>query len=109
MALMNLVYRDKLFPRSAYSRTFDHLVAKAPARTACKIMVELLSLAHERTCEAELAELLEADLEAGRLPDLATLMARFAPQVAALPVVTVRFPALSTYDDLRSVNLGDVA
>jgi hypothetical protein len=26
-----------------------------------------------------------------------------------LPVVTVRFPALSTYDDLTSLNLGDVA
>jgi hypothetical protein len=72
-------------------------------------MVELLSLAHDRACEAELAALLEADLEAGRLPDLAVLMARFAPQLAALPVVTVRFPALSTYDDLTSLNLGDVA
>ena len=72
-------------------------------------MVELLSLAHDRACEAELAALLEADLEAGRLPDLAVLMARFAPQLAAVPVVTVRFPALSTYDDLTSLNLGDVA
>lgn len=109
MALMNLVYRDKLFPRTAYARTFDQLLANTPPRTACKIMVGLLSLAHDRACEAELAALLETDLEAGRLPDLAVLMARFAPQLAALPVVTVRFPALSTYDDLTSLNLGDVA
>ena len=108
-ALMKLGYRDKLFPRTAYARTFDQLLANTPPRTACKIMVELLSLAHDRACEAELAALLEADLEAGRLPDLAVLMARFAPQLAALPVVTVRFPALSSYDDLTSLNLGDVA
>jgi transposase InsO family protein len=109
MALMNLVYRDKLFPRTAYARTFDQLIAKEPARTACKVMTELLALAHERACEAELAALLEADLTAGRLPDLAALKARFAPQVTALPMVTVRLPALSAYDELRHTELGDVA
>ena len=33
-------------------------------------MVDLLALAHEQACEAELAERLDADLEQGRLPDL---------------------------------------
>lgn len=70
MVLMNLVYRDKLFPRAAYARTFEQLAAKEPARKASKTMVELLSLPHERACEAELAALLQADLDAGRLPDL---------------------------------------
>jgi hypothetical protein len=109
MALMTLVYRDKLFPRTAYARTFDQLVAQQPARKACKIMVELLSLAHERACEAQLAGLLEADLNAGRLPDLDALKARFAPSITALPTVTVRFPSLSAYDELGTVDLGDAA
>lgn len=33
-------------------------------------MVDLLALAHERGCEAGLADQLAADLDAGRLPDL---------------------------------------
>lgn len=109
MALLNLVYRDKLFPRTAYARTFDQLIAKQPARSACKIMVELLALAHERGCEGELASLLEADLQAGQLPDLVALKAHFAAQPTALPAVTVRFPALSAYDELGRTSLGDAA
>ena len=62
MALLNLVYRDQLFPREAYRRTFERLTERLPARAACRTMVALLALAHERGCEAELAELLAADL-----------------------------------------------
>ena len=36
-------------------------------RDACRKMVELLSMAHERPCEAELADLLAQDLDEGRL------------------------------------------
>jgi ABC transporter substrate binding protein (PQQ-dependent alcohol dehydrogenase system) len=70
MALLNLVYRDRLFPREAYRRTFDLLRQRLPDKKACRLMVDLLALAHERGCEAELAEQLAADLDAGRLPDL---------------------------------------
>jgi hypothetical protein len=38
-----------------------------------------LSLAHDRACEAELAEAIDAELNAGRLPDLSTLGRSFAP------------------------------
>ena len=48
-------------------------------------MVNLLALAHERGCEAELATLLAADLAAGQLPDLAALRTRFAPDPATCP------------------------
>jgi hypothetical protein len=61
MALLKLVYRDQLFPREAYRQTFDRLIAALPDRVACRQMVELLAMAHERACEAELAELLAAD------------------------------------------------
>src|SRR3984885_5337573 len=62
MALLNLVYRDKLFPRDAYRRTFDRLLEKLPEKSACRLMVDLLALAHDRGCEAELAAILESDL-----------------------------------------------
>lgn len=83
--------------------------AALPDRMACRITVELLALAHERACEAELAHLIEADLDAGRLPDMAALRARFAPDAAALPAVTIRNPALSAYEDLAASSAGDAA
>ncbi len=79
MALLNLVYRDRLFPRDAYRKTFDRLRERLPDKKACRIMVDLLALANERGCEAELADQLTADLDAGRLPDLNQLRAHFAP------------------------------
>jgi hypothetical protein len=39
-------------------------------------------------------------LEAGRLPDLHALRARFAPDASALPRVEVRLPPLSQYEQL---------
>ena len=70
MALLGLVYRDQLFPRQAYARTFEALTASLPARAACRTMVGILALAHEQACEAELANRLATDLEQGRLPNL---------------------------------------
>ena len=32
MALLNLVYRDQLFPRDAYRQTFDRLLEKLPGK-----------------------------------------------------------------------------
>ncbi len=100
MALLGLVYRDQLFPRDAYKQTFDRLLERLPAKSACRLMVNLLALAHERGCEAELAELLAADLAAGQLPDLAALRARFAPDPAALPEVVVHLTPLAAYEAL---------
>ena len=106
MALMKLVYRDQLFPRAAYARTFDRLIEALPERSACQMMVELLSLAHERACEAELAELLNTGLAANRLPDMAALRRRFAPDPAALPEIIVKLAPLNSYDALLA---GDAA
>ena len=70
MALLNLVYREQLFPRRAYQRAFEALLASDGEKRACRTMVGLLALAHDRACEAELGEVIEAELDAGRLPDL---------------------------------------
>ena len=103
MALNNLVYRDQLFPRPAYARAFEALHQSVGDKRACKLTVELLALAHDRGCEAELAGLIDAELDAGRLPDLAILRERFAPNPACVPVIEVKFVALSTYDELAAV------
>ena len=109
MALLNLVYREQLFPRDAYRRTFDRLLEKLPEKSACRMMVDLLALAHERGCEAELASILAADLAANQLPDMAALRERFAPDPAALPEVVVRLAPLSDYEELLSDDMGDAA
>ena len=100
MALLNLVYRDQLFPRRAYDRAFEALLAAGNDRQACVTAVALLSLAHERGCEAELAEALDADLEAGRLPDLPALRERFQRTGAPVTGVVVDRVPLSVYDEL---------
>ena len=62
MALLNLVYRDQLFPRESYRLTFEQLREHLTDREACRSMVELLSLAHDRSCEAQLGEKLAEGL-----------------------------------------------
>lgn len=109
MALMGLVYRDKLFPRPAYARAFEAMVAKLPARIACRTMVDLLALAHERACEARLAACLTADLDSGRLPDLTRLRALFTPDADAVPDIVVSYTPLSAYEELASVHQGEAA
>jgi hypothetical protein len=105
MALINLVYRDQLFPRFAFARVFDALRELGDDRRACKVMVELLAIAHERACEAELALAIEADLAAGRLPDIKVLQAQFQPDTRSAPEVTVELAPLSAYDELALVAL----
>jgi hypothetical protein len=113
MALLNLVYRDRLFPREAYRRIFDLLVERLPERQACRIMVELLGLAHERGCESELADELTVCLDDRQLPDMAALRVRFAPDPARLPNVVVRLAPLQAYEALIGANhepvMGDAA
>ena len=102
MALLNLVYRDQLFPRTAYARAFEALIAQQGEKRGCRIMVGLLALAHERACESELADIIASDLDAGRLPDLKVLCERFAPSAAAIPNVTVALASLAAYDEIVS-------
>jgi len=106
MALLNLVYRDALFPRPAYKRAFEALLAQGPERAACRATVGLLALAHEQGCEAELAAALEAILAAGELPDLEALRSRFAPARGPIPQIDVRLPSLASYDALCAGQTG---
>lgn len=99
-ALLNLVYRDQLFPRTAYRRTWDALTAALDPRLACRTMVALLALAHEAGCEADLAGQLDRCLDIGELPDPGALQRRFMPSTGDLPTVTVALPAAAAYDTL---------
>jgi hypothetical protein len=103
MALLNLVYREQLFPRRAYQRAFEALLGANAERRACRTMVGLLALAHDRACEAELAQAIDVELDIGRLPDLDSLCRRFAPDPAAIPDILVELVPLHLYDELGTV------
>ena len=108
MALLNLVYRDQLFPRRAYARAFAALLANGSEKQACRTMVGLLALAHDRACEADLAQAIDADLDTGVLPDLDRLCDRFKPDRAAIPDVVVELVPLSAYDELAAVRAPNI-
>ena len=78
-------------------------MAAESEKQACRIMVGLLALAHDRACELELAQAIDADLDAGVLPDLDRLRERFKPDRAAIPDVAVELVPLSAYDELAAV------
>jgi transposase InsO family protein len=103
MALLNLVYRDQLFPRPAYKRAFEALLANESEKIACRTTVGLLALAHDRACETELADAIEAALDAGEMLDLHRLRERFTPDHVAIPEVVVAVMPLSAYDELAVV------
>lgn len=108
-AFLNLTYRDQLFPRAAYRRAWEALTAALPPQAACRTMVGLLALAHERACEADLAAAIEAVLEAGDLPQLAVLQDRFGATTPVLPSVSVILPAAATYDALLTGEPREIA
>ena len=99
-ALRHLVYRDALFPRAAYARTWQAVDAALPATQACRVMVGLLELAAAGACEAALADRLDAILDAGQLPDLAALKDQFAPKTPQVADVTIPAPDLGAYNHL---------
>jgi hypothetical protein len=105
MALNNLVYRNQLFPRPAYRRAFEALSAQVGDKRACKVTVELLALAHDRACEAELAQAIDTGLDEGRLPDIDKLRSRFQPDAASIPNVVVALVPLDSYDELATVHV----
>ena len=102
MALMGVLYRDQLFPRRAVRDMFTALLEQAGEKVACRMMVDLLALAHDRGCETELADHLEEDLRQHRRPDIVTLRTLFGPSESARPVVTVQMADLASYNTLVS-------
>jgi len=99
-AFKGLVFRDALFPREAYRRTWEQLDLKLPQRQACQTMVALLEMAARDGIEGVLAQRLDTLLGAGVLPDVQQLRAEFAPRKPELPQITVEIPAVSVYDAL---------
>jgi hypothetical protein len=103
-ALAGSVYRDGLFPRTEYAAAWAALSDALPQRDACRRMVDLLGLAHDEACEAELAALIADDLVAGVLPEARRLTLRLEPRRRSLPTdVPVALTDLASFDALLEV------
>jgi hypothetical protein len=99
-ALRGLAYRDALFPRPAYARTWTALDRTLPPKAACKAMVALLDLAAYGGCETALAARLDSILDTGDIPDIAALTAEFRPALQTIVDVTILPPDITAYDRL---------
>lgn len=99
-AFKGLLFRDALFPREAYRRTWEQLEATLTPRQACQTIVALLEMAARDGIEGVLAQRLDALHEVGELPDIKRLREEFAPRKTELPRITVNIPPASVYDAL---------
>ena len=99
-AFRHSVFREDLFPRTAFRRAWDVLDAGLDPRQACRVDVGLLHLAATHACEGQLADHLDAVIDAGRLPDLDTARAAVAPRASSTPLVHVSAPDPAAYDHL---------
>lgn len=100
-AFKGLVFRDALFPREAYRRTWEQLESKLPQRQACQTIVALLEMAAHDGVETVLAQRLDVLRLAGELPDVKRLREEFVARVTEVPQeVTVEIPPASRYDAL---------
>ena len=100
-ALAGSIYRDELFPGTAYAEAWRRLSSALPQKDACRRMVALLALAHDEACETELGKLIDQDLAAGRLPDARQLRGHLQRHEPELPVdVPVALTALASFDGL---------
>ena len=99
-AFKGLVFRNALFPREVYRRTWEQLDLKLSQRQACQTIVALLEMAARDGVEGALAARLDTLLAAGELPDVKRLREEFAPHRTEVPLITVEIPAARIYDAL---------
>ncbi len=99
-AFRHSVFREDLFPRTAFRRAWERLDERLEPRKACRVYVGLLHLAATHACEAQLADHLDAVIDAGLVPDLDAARAAVAPHPSRTPLVHVTAPDLAAYDCL---------
>ena len=84
-----------------------HSMSCANARVskqACRVIVDLLALAHERTCERELAQAIEGISTPGACPIPRHCSNASNRMLQACRRVNVELVPLSAYDELAAVH-----
>jgi hypothetical protein len=99
-AFANYQYRDSLFPRVIFRKTYDALIAEYPAR-AHKLYLEVLQLA-AIGCENSVACSLSVLHESGEVPTPDKVKELMELPRLSTPQVKINLPNLAMYDGLLS-------
>jgi hypothetical protein len=107
---------DRLRPMPRSAAVIDGSSCRASGRWRDVIPVEGIAyrsvepdqqFSHHR--DHDHSQVIDAELDAGRLPDLALLRERFGPSSASVPVIDVKLVALNAYDELAAVHVVEPA
>ena len=99
MALLGLVNRDQLFPFEAYRQTFEALLAAGSEQNACRHRGAARPRSRPKL-QGRTRCVPRRGLRAGRLPGVADLLTRFAPDPVSVPHVTISLVSLKCYESL---------
>ena len=108
MALLNLVYRDALFPRPAYRLAWEKLLASrrsanAPASRWWRFWRwRMIAAAKPNSPPRSPSRWQVQEAAGGGVIDVPALQARFAPVPATMPDIVVSLPPVASYDVLLS-------
>ncbi len=92
-------FRDDILPDAQYRELWSLAEAQFTPQVACKWIVHVLRIAHEKDCQELLVRELLADAERFELPTLEALQERYLPRSKA-PPIPVRQHAVLDYDAL---------
>lgn len=92
-------FRDDILPDAQYRQLWSLAEAQFAPQVACKWIVHVLRIAHEKSCQDLLARELLAEAERCQLPTLEQLQERYLPHSKA-PAIPVRQHEVIGYDSL---------
>ena len=92
-------FRDDILPDAHYRQLWTLAEAQFTPQVACKWIVHVLRIAHEKDCQDLLVRELLADAERFELPTLEVLQERYLPRSKA-PAIPVRQHSVVDYDTL---------
>ena len=110
MALLGLVYRDQLFPREAYRQAFDALLAARPERRPAAPSWPCWPWHTSVAARPNWPTAWPRSSRPACCPTSTSLRARFAPDPASIPHVTVALASLASYESLLGpASVGEAA
>ena len=92
-------FRDEILPDANYRQLWALAEAQFSPQVACKWIVHVLRIAHEKDCQELLGRELLADAERLELPTLEVLQERYLPH-SKVPPIPVRQHEVLDYDEL---------
>lgn len=94
--------RDDLLPSDTYRLIWERLDQSLSPRSACKVIVGILSLANQTDRETELGNYILEEMAADRIPALHELQKKFNPKQGVVPEIDIMPVSGKDYNMLLS-------